>query len=317
MKISVIIPTLNEKATIGRLIESLNRDPYPGKEILVVDGGSTDGTLERAKEKGAIVMGEKGPKCPANARNQGADASDSDVLCFLDGDVERVDECFITYAMRHFEQGDVVGVKCERITLTETVTGRVLEASRRLTIAGIFKRKQSSGFSYANFIRKDVFEATGGFPLLGYGEDRMFWRKLKKYMEENSSRRIAREPESKFYQHRGRSLGELIREHAWYGRTTIPYIRSAKPSVWESISIVAVPAYIVSMTSICLIPLSVWFVVLALPYLVRFFTIILEGIRQKDGYHFMIPLIDAARSVGFVWGLLQYLAGGRSMSRGQ
>ena len=317
MKISVIVPALNEGTTIGRLIESLNRDPYPDKEILVVDGGSTDGTLEQAREKGAIVMREKGSKCPANARNQGADASDSDVLCFLDGDVERVDGCFITYAMRHFEQVDVVGVKCERITLAETVTGRVLEASRRLRVAGIFKRKQSSGFSHANFIRKGVFDATGGFPLLGYGEDRMFWRKLKKYMKENPSKRIAREPESKFYQHRGQSLGELIKEHIWYGRTIIPYIRSAKPDTWESVSIVAAPAYIVSMASIFLIPLSVWFVVLALPYLVRFFTIILEGIRQKDGYHFIIPLIDATRSIGFIWGIFQYLAGGRSMSRGK
>lgn len=48
--ISVIIPTLNEEKYIGLLLESIKRQNFPNSEILVVDGGSKDGTLEVAKK---------------------------------------------------------------------------------------------------------------------------------------------------------------------------------------------------------------------------------------------------------------------------
>ena len=46
MKLSIIIPTLNESATISRLINQLLTAPPESIEIIVVDGGSKDGTLE-------------------------------------------------------------------------------------------------------------------------------------------------------------------------------------------------------------------------------------------------------------------------------
>ena len=59
MKVSVTIPTLNERATIGKLLNSLLKDPYLDKEIIVIDGGSTDGTVEMARKCGVIVLEEK------------------------------------------------------------------------------------------------------------------------------------------------------------------------------------------------------------------------------------------------------------------
>jgi glycosyltransferase involved in cell wall biosynthesis len=46
MKLSVIIPCYNEKATIGTIVDVVKSAPYPNKEILVVDDCSTDGTRE-------------------------------------------------------------------------------------------------------------------------------------------------------------------------------------------------------------------------------------------------------------------------------
>jgi GT2 family glycosyltransferase len=52
VRVSVIIPTLNEGERIRGLLRSLKEAPYPEKEIIVVDGGSTDGTVEIARGGG-------------------------------------------------------------------------------------------------------------------------------------------------------------------------------------------------------------------------------------------------------------------------
>ena len=84
MKISVIIPTFNEELTIEKLIKTLK--PLDGKcEILFVDGGSTDKTLEIIGDKYPVIIYEKGR---AKQMNAGAKNSTGDVLFFLHCDSE-------------------------------------------------------------------------------------------------------------------------------------------------------------------------------------------------------------------------------------
>jgi glycosyltransferase involved in cell wall biosynthesis len=80
--VSVVIPTFNEAASIGRLIAEI---PRPlAREIIVADGGSRDGTQDIARDAGARVVDAGrgyGRACWA-----GAETAESDVLVFLDGD---------------------------------------------------------------------------------------------------------------------------------------------------------------------------------------------------------------------------------------
>ena len=54
MKISVIIPARNEERVIEKAIESVREQDYKNKEIIVVNDGSTDRTVERASNKGLV-----------------------------------------------------------------------------------------------------------------------------------------------------------------------------------------------------------------------------------------------------------------------
>ncbi|RLF49861.1 MAG: glycosyltransferase family 2 protein, partial [Thermoplasmata archaeon] len=58
MKLSMVIPTINEEETIGQVIDSIPRSEFKDVEVIVVDTNSTDRTVEIAKEKGAIVINE-------------------------------------------------------------------------------------------------------------------------------------------------------------------------------------------------------------------------------------------------------------------
>lgn len=87
MKISVILPTYNEARHIAHTVEHLR---VTGgnflSEIIVADGGSTDGTLELAEGAGAVLV-----RCSSKGRgpqlNEGAERATGDVLYFVHADV--------------------------------------------------------------------------------------------------------------------------------------------------------------------------------------------------------------------------------------
>jgi glycosyltransferase involved in cell wall biosynthesis len=108
--ISVVIPTVNEQKFVGKCIKSvrgchLSRERY---EIIVVDGGSTDSTVEIAKKLGARVLLEKETHGISIARNRGAKVARGKYVAFLDCDTT-VPRGWLYFILQGFEQGyDVV-----------------------------------------------------------------------------------------------------------------------------------------------------------------------------------------------------------------
>jgi glycosyltransferase involved in cell wall biosynthesis len=83
-RVAVVIPTLDEEAAIGAVVAAVPRDCVD--EIIVVDSGSADRTIERARAAGARIIGETrrgyGRACCSGAEA----AADCEILVFLDGD---------------------------------------------------------------------------------------------------------------------------------------------------------------------------------------------------------------------------------------
>ncbi|MDW7990393.1 MAG: S-layer glycoprotein N-glycosyltransferase AglJ [Archaeoglobaceae archaeon] len=82
MKVTVVVPTLNEEEGIGVVVESFKK---LGFEVLVIDGGSRDKTREIALEKGAKVILQTG-KGKGNAISEAFRIVESDVIVLVDGD---------------------------------------------------------------------------------------------------------------------------------------------------------------------------------------------------------------------------------------
>ncbi len=81
--VAVVIPTLNEEDSIGAVVASLPRDIVA--QVIVADGGSVDGTAERARQAGAFVVAAG--KGYGRACLMGAQAAETaDIIVFIDGD---------------------------------------------------------------------------------------------------------------------------------------------------------------------------------------------------------------------------------------
>lgn len=88
-KVSVIVPTHNSNKYINECISSLINQTYKNLEIIVVDDGSTDDTLEiikTKKDKRIKIINTKKHIFTGIARNIGIDESNGDYICFLDSD---------------------------------------------------------------------------------------------------------------------------------------------------------------------------------------------------------------------------------------
>ncbi len=83
MDVCVIIPTLNEEKSIGSVIDGFLRQGI--YNILVIDGGSTDRTVEIAKSKGVRVVRQSG-KGKGQAIAEAFQLVDSDIVVIVDGD---------------------------------------------------------------------------------------------------------------------------------------------------------------------------------------------------------------------------------------
>ncbi|MBI5226230.1 glycosyltransferase [Candidatus Micrarchaeota archaeon] len=117
MKISVIVPALNEEKIIGHTLTELKkRLPTKGVQIIVADGHSTDDTVKIARKHSNVVY-ERGKDWQAASiaagRNAGAKKASGDILLFNDADTLPQKE-FVEKALQILRtQPDVVSVGCE------------------------------------------------------------------------------------------------------------------------------------------------------------------------------------------------------------
>jgi glycosyltransferase involved in cell wall biosynthesis len=155
MRVSVIMPARDAESTISRSLEALARQDLDGEyEVIVVDDGSSDRTMELARSApGPVTVHRQPSSGPGGARNAGAARARSELLAFCDADV--------------FATGGWLRAGIEALREADLVQGRVLpDPSAAL---GPFDRTiwvTSHGglWETANlFMRRALFDRLGGF----------------------------------------------------------------------------------------------------------------------------------------------------------
>ncbi len=170
-RISIIIPTLNEAGNIKEAIATTQ--PGTNIEIIVVDAGSEDGTVEIAKSLGIKVISSSPGR--AVQMNAGALAASGDILLFLHADT-RLPTGFDDMIRTALQQpGTVAGAFNLRIDASLL--------SLRSVEWGVNARSHFYQMPYGDqaiFLTKEVFQQMGGFPELPIMEDFELMRRLKR-----------------------------------------------------------------------------------------------------------------------------------------
>lgn len=169
--VSIIVPALNEENRIGDTLSALGI--HPEVEVIVVDGGSSDGTVSIAETYGAAVM------CSASGRalqmNAGAEAARGEVLVFLHADTV-LPQDYLADIQRVLSTPTVVagafrlGINCPGIAY-------------RLIAKGANLRSRILQLPYGDqglFLRKVTFVKMGGYLDLPVLEDYEFVRRLRR-----------------------------------------------------------------------------------------------------------------------------------------
>lgn len=174
-ELSIIVPMRNEASRLPVLLEQLSAlQKDPDVEVLLVDGGSTDASVQLAQTAGLEVL----PSDPSRARqmNAGAAYSQGELLLFLHADSHLPNDlpelllAPMARSKRCWGRFDV------------TIVGR----SKLLPVIALFMnwRSRLTGIATGDqgiFIRRPVFERLGGFPEQPLMEDIEISRRLLKH----------------------------------------------------------------------------------------------------------------------------------------
>jgi rSAM/selenodomain-associated transferase 2 len=171
MRISIVVPTLNEEAHIVSTIHNLQQLSGE-KEIIVVDGGSSDRTVALARKENVRVLEAlrgRGPQMHA-----GAIQSTGDVIWFVHADTNPPREA-IENIRRALERPSVVAGNF----------GLLFDGSSRAAkqLTAIYPLLRNLGLCYGDsgiFVRREVYNQIGGFRPLALFEDLDLLRRLRR-----------------------------------------------------------------------------------------------------------------------------------------
>ncbi|MCC5810888.1 MAG: TIGR04283 family arsenosugar biosynthesis glycosyltransferase [Ectothiorhodospiraceae bacterium] len=171
--ISIIVPTLDEAGNISETLGRLQTARALGHELLVVDGGSSDATVELALPLADRVL--HGPRGRARQMNAGAMGSQGDVLWFIHADTLVPDD-----SAQRIMDAVQEGASWGRFDVSIRGRARLLPViawfmNRRSRLTGIATGDQGM------FVLRSVWDEVGGFPDIPLMEDIALSRALRSH----------------------------------------------------------------------------------------------------------------------------------------
>lgn len=167
-RFSVIIPSFNRAATLGKAIESVIHQTSPAFEIIVVDDGSTDQTQQVVEAFPQVSYYYQENQGVSLSRNQGAEMANGDWLIFLDSDDELLPSALVDFSKAIREKPSA-----------SILLGGYYLIKNGLESVFIPEQGKYIGHLAGSFaVKREIFNRVGGYDCkLKYGENtELFFR---------------------------------------------------------------------------------------------------------------------------------------------
>jgi glycosyltransferase involved in cell wall biosynthesis len=182
--VSLVIPVRDEAGSIAALVRSIASQTRPPDETILVDAGSTDGTVDIIRKSAGVGLELKvvsiGVAYPGIARNAGVKQAENELIAFTDAGIKLDKDWLKELVIAMDREGPVDVVYGNYAPMTDTFFKKCL------AIAVVPPAKDAEGgkvrprFLASSLIRKNVWNAVGGFPDLRAAEDRIFMEKVER-----------------------------------------------------------------------------------------------------------------------------------------
>ena len=223
-RVTLVVPVRDEEETIGELLSSVARQTRQPEEILLVDGGSRDRTVELLREAAArdarLRVVEAGEATPGRGRNVGIAAARHEWVALTDAGIRLEPTWLERLVARVVEDSSVEVVYGNYEPLTSSFFERcaaLLYTHQKQPRAGGWMR---GPFIASSLLRRGVWESVGGFPDLRASEDMIFMERV-----ERGRFRVAWAPDATVWWRPQRTLRGTFRRfvvfsraNAWAGR---------------------------------------------------------------------------------------------------
>ncbi len=178
MKVSIVIPTLNEENYVGFVLSDIARQTRRADEVIVVDGKSEDATASVVDRFPGVDLLIGAPPV-ANQRNLGGRKASGDILIFLDADV-RLSETFLEGFLERIEQRNL-DIACPLyMPYRSTLLIKTIHAYINVVFVAL-QKALPYGAGHCIAVKREIFQQSPGFdPNLKIGEDVALVRKLSK-----------------------------------------------------------------------------------------------------------------------------------------
>lgn len=172
MKVSIIIPVLNEEENLPHTLEQLQEFRREGHEVVIVDGGSSDNSLLLVHDRADIVIVSQPGR--AAQMNNGAAVATGNVLLFLHADSVLPDDA-VSLILSHADKKNLWGRFDIRLSSKKHIF-RLIESlvNLRSRLTSIATGDQ------AIFVERKLFDKVAGFPEIALMEDITLSGRLKK-----------------------------------------------------------------------------------------------------------------------------------------
>ncbi|MFQ3308532.1 MAG: glycosyltransferase involved in cell wall biosynthesis [Candidatus Nanohaloarchaea archaeon] len=183
-QLSVIIPAYNDAEHLEELLETVRDQQFEDYEVIVKDAESTDDTEEVAKSFDVQFVSSE-DHGPGDARNQGVEKAEGDIVLFLDADTRLMHEKVFDNVIETMQDDSVVGGSSTWKTYDTNIRGKLMLG------AGSFMMKianmtgvMTAGVGTFMFVDRKVFQHIGGYDAeLPYHEDHALLEELEEYGE--------------------------------------------------------------------------------------------------------------------------------------